>query len=340
MSTSAGHCMKAQCHWCVSSKGGWRLAFSLQGFEFHDPSLGITRLCLLHRLELVHALGLVLARLLLLLGNLRRVLHLLQVHANGEELLFRLAELCLECCAVLLRKLSLHLQSPPADKEGVVSNAELKDALVDFKLGRQELEVGRLLGHHFDSEFLVVERNVANLAPREAKTWSDLVVLLIDVHSEVVHTQPKTGAFLVANFKVRYAILLQVLRNGEVVHHGNVLWHSALRFPRVHHPLFPLVRAEPVLCNYSLRQLACHDDSSRAVLARIVVPKFSLHRLPGEKHAQLRWAVDVAVDNIKLDLLPEEAGRHGVLHLIRHRLGVKLHTKMELQRNLLLVDIL
>ncbi len=51
--------------------------------EVHDTTLGITRLSLLHRLELVHARLFILFVLKILLGHLALVLHRVEICSNG-----------------------------------------------------------------------------------------------------------------------------------------------------------------------------------------------------------------------------------------------------------------
>ena len=52
---------------------------------------------------------------------------------------------------------------------------------------------------HLDGELLVIKANVLDLCPGKAKTWRDLVVPLVDVHTHVVYTEPELGSLLVCD---------------------------------------------------------------------------------------------------------------------------------------------
>ena len=74
---------------------------------------------------------------------------------------------------LLLARLRLHLLHVDGvglaapHVELVVAHAQRQDALVDAHARREEHEVGRLLVDRLDDELAVVERDVADLRPRE-----------------------------------------------------------------------------------------------------------------------------------------------------------------------------
>ena len=80
--------------------------------------------------------------------------------------------------------------SPP-HVEFVVAHAEGEDALVDSQPGREEDKVWRFRVDGLDDELPVVERDVPDLGPGEANFGGQSVLLLVDVESQGVHTQPQ-----------------------------------------------------------------------------------------------------------------------------------------------------
>ena len=58
------------------------------------------------------------------------------------------------------------------------------------------------------------------MVSHKAHIGSLLIVKLVNVHSQVVHTQPKLRAFLVLDLEIGYAVHLEVLGNVQVVGHG------------------------------------------------------------------------------------------------------------------------
>ena len=78
-----------------------------------------------------------------------------------------------------------------------------------------------LLINGLDNKLLVVERDVADLAPREPDLGSELVqVPLVDVEPQGVHTQPQVRALLVLDAEVVDAVHFQVLGDLQVLQHS------------------------------------------------------------------------------------------------------------------------
>lgn len=125
----------------------------------------------------------------------------------------------------LFARLRLHLldvdgvRLAAAHVQLVVAHAEGENALVDANARRKEDEVRCLLVDGLDDELAVRERYVANFGPRETDLGRQLVVLLVDVQSERVHSQPQLGALLVADLKVVDAVHFKVLSDFQVLHH-------------------------------------------------------------------------------------------------------------------------
>lgn len=123
----------------------------------------------------------------------------------------------------------------------MVAHAEGENALVDAQTRCNEDKVTRLLVNGLDHKALIIEGNVANLAPGKANLGRELVVLLVNVKAEGVHTEPQFSALLVLNLKVVDAVHLQVLGDLEVLHHGLLSGHALVLVPPVGDAFLPLL---------------------------------------------------------------------------------------------------
>lgn len=113
-------------------------------------------------------------------------------------------------------------------------------------LSQSGLTYGGFLVDGFDDKFLVVEGDVSNLAPGKADLWGHpgwernlvhaasaytarlllllqnrlLIILLVDVESQGVHSQPQLSSFLILDVEIVDPVHLQILGNLQILHHG------------------------------------------------------------------------------------------------------------------------
>ena len=69
-------------------------------------------------------------------------------------------------------------------------------------------------------KLLVIEGDVADLAPWEPNLGGKLVLLLVHVEAQCIHPQPQVSTLLVPDLKVIYAVHFEILGYLEVLHHG------------------------------------------------------------------------------------------------------------------------
>ncbi len=70
-----------------------------------------------------------------------------------------------------------------------------------------------------DDKLLVIEGDVSDLAPGEANFWSELIVFLINVEAQGIHSQPKLSILLIFDAEIVDAVHFKILGNLDILEH-------------------------------------------------------------------------------------------------------------------------